>query len=196
MKIEIRWVYTSYDFPVILSGGLRPLPSRPMSMRSWLENSMAVRPVPAGFHTVTPYLIVAGASEALEFYAKAFGAKELMRIDAPGGRIGHAEIRIGDSTIMLADEFLEMGARGPTSLGGTAVSILLYVDKVDELFDRAVAAGAKAIQAVRDQFYGDRSGMLEDPFGHVWTVATHIEDVTPEEINRRFSASMKSAGSA
>ncbi len=157
---------------------------------------MAVRPVPAGFHTVTPYLIVAGASEALEFYAKAFGAKELMRIDAPGGRIGHAEIRIGDSTIMLADEFLEMGARGPTSLGGTAVSILLYVDKVDELFDRAVAAGAKAIQAVRDQFYGDRSGMLEDPFGHVWTVATHIEDVTPEEINRRFSASMKSAGSA
>jgi len=130
---------------------------------------MAVKPIPDGYHTVTPYLVVKGAASAIDFYKKAFGATELMRMAGPDGRVGHAEIRIGDSPIMLADEFPEMGFKGPQSLGGSAVGILLYVKDVDTLFNQAVAAGGKVSRPVKDQFYGDRSGTLTDPFGHVWT---------------------------
>ena len=136
-----------------------------------------VKPIPEGYHTVTPYLIVAGAAAALAFYKKAFGATESMRLTGPGGKIGHAEIRIGDSHVMLADEVPEIGARGPRSFGGSPVTIFLYVEDVDATVDRAVAAGGKLVRPVKDQFYGDRSGGVEDPFGHVWYVATHIEDV-------------------
>ncbi len=148
---------------------------------------MPVKPIPDGYHVVTPYLVIDGATQALQFYQKAFGAKELFRMDAPGGRIGHAEMKIGDSIIMLADEYPEMGFRGPKALGGTPVSLLLYVENVDAQFERAVAAGAKVQRPVKDQFYGDRSGTLEDPFGHVWTIASHKEDVPPDEMNRRMA---------
>jgi PhnB protein len=152
---------------------------------------MAVKPIPDGYHTVTPYLIISGAAKAIEFYKKAFGAEELFRMGAPDGRIGHAEIKIGDSPIMLADEFPEMGHKGPNSLGGTTVSILLYVKDVDTLAAQAVAAGATVMRPVQDQFYGDRSGTFTDPFGHVWTIATHKEDLSPEEIGRRAAEAMK-----
>jgi PhnB protein len=152
---------------------------------------MAVKAVPEGYHAVTPYLIVDGAARALEFYRQAFGAAERMRLAAPGGKIGHAEIAIGGSTIMLADEHPEMGYRGPRAIGGTPVSIHLYVENVDEMFPRAVAAGATVLQPVKDQFYGDRSGTLRDPFGHVWNIATHKEDLSPEEMHRRAEAAMK-----
>jgi PhnB protein len=152
---------------------------------------MAVKPVPNGYHTVTPYLIVRGAASAIEFYKKAFGATELMRFPGPDGKIGHAEIRIGDSPVMLADEFPEMGHRAPQSLGGSAVGILLYVPDVDALFTRAAAAGAKVLRPLQDQFYGDRSVTVEDPFGHNWTLATHKEDVSHEEMQRRMQAMMK-----
>jgi PhnB protein len=149
---------------------------------------MPVQPVPDGYHTVTPYLIVDGAARALEYYREAFGASELLRMPDPQGRIGHAEIRIGDSIIMLADEHHEMGYRGPRARGGTSVSILLYLADVDAVFARAISAGGKALRPVADQFYGDRMGTLEDPFGHVWTIGTHIEDVSPEEMKRRMAA--------
>lgn len=152
---------------------------------------MAVKPIPDGYHTVTPYLIVSNAAAAIEFYKRAFSAKELMRMLAPDGKVGHAEVQIGDSRIMLADEFPEMGFRGPQSLGGTAVSICLYVADVDAMFGLALSAGAKARRPVTDQFYGDRAGTLEDPFGHVWTISTHKEDVSPEEIEKRFEALSK-----
>ena len=149
---------------------------------------MTAKPIPDGYHTVTPYLIVHQAAEAIDFYKRAFGASELMRLVAPNGAVGHAEVKIGDSPIMLADESPDEGFRGPHSLGGSAVSILLYVEDVDTLFDRAIAAGAKALRPVTDQFYGDRAGTLEDPFGHVWTLATHKEDLSPTEINKRAEA--------
>lgn len=152
---------------------------------------MSVKPIPEGYHTVTPYLIVANAAEAIEFYKRGFGAVELMRLADPSGKVGHAEIKIGDSPLMLADEFPEMDARGPRTLGGSPITILLYVDDVDAMFAQAIAAGAKELRPVQDQFYGDRSGMLEDPFGHKWAVATHKEDLTPEEINARYEAAMK-----
>src|SRR6187402_1421400 len=154
---------------------------------------MAVKPIPEGYHSVTPYLIISGAAKAIDFYVKALGATEVMRLDH-GGKIGHAEIKLGDSHVMLADEFPEMGARSPQSLGGTPVGICLYVPNVDELFQRAVDAGAKVERPVQDQFYGDRSGTIVDPFGHKWTIATHKEDLTPEQINERmanWSASQK-----
>ncbi len=147
-----------------------------------------VKPIPAGYHSVTPYLIVRGAARALDFYKQAFGAIELFRMEAPDRRIGHAEIRIGDSHIMLADEHPEMGARSPETYGGSAVSLMLYVGDVDQVFAQAVEAGATVDRPVTDQFYGDRSGGLKDPFGHVWYVATHIEDVPPEEMDRRAKA--------
>lgn len=147
-----------------------------------------VKPIPEGYHTATPYLIVRDAARAIEFYKKAFGAIELLRFPSPDGKIMHAEIRIGDSPIMLADEVPEMGARGPESLGGSPVSILLYVEDVDALFSQAVAAGAKVQRPVKDQFYGDRSGGVTDPFGHVWYIATHKEDVSPEEMRKRAAA--------
>lgn len=143
------------------------------------------KPIPDGYHTATPYLIVNGAEKAIDFYKQAFGATELYRMARADGKVGHAEIRIGNSIIMLADEFPEMGHRSPQSLHGSAISMMLYVEDVDSLFKRAVAAGAKAKQPLKDQFYGDRSGTLEDPFGHVWTVATHVEDVPPEEMRKR-----------
>lgn len=151
---------------------------------------MSVSPVPAGYHTVTPYVIVAGAAQAIEFYKHAFGATELLRLDG-GGKIMHAEIKIGDSPIMLADEFPEMGARGPNAFGGSPVSLMIYVPDVDAFVAKAVAAGGTLRRPVQDQFYGDRSGMVADPFGHVWTIATHKEDIPPAEIERRFAAMMK-----
>ena len=149
---------------------------------------MAVKPIPDGYHSVTPYLIVSAAADAIDFYKKAFGAVELMRMPAPGGKVGHAEIKIGDSAIMLADEFPEMGYKSPTTLGGSPVSIMIYVADVDAVFSRAIAAGGREQRPVKDQFYGDRSGTLEDPFGHVWHIATHKEDVSAEEMERRAGA--------
>jgi PhnB protein len=154
---------------------------------------MAVKPIPDGYHTVTPYLVVQGASKALDFYKKAFGATELFRMPGPGGKVMHAEIKIGDSPVMLADEFPEMDARGPQALGGTPVGLMIYCEDVDAVFDRAVTAGAKVLRPVVDQFYGDRSGTLSDPFGHKWTIATHKEDVPMAEMQRRMAA-MKPPG--
>ena len=154
---------------------------------------MATKSIPDGYHSVTPYLIVKGAADAIDFYKRAFGATELMRMPGPDGKIGHAEIRIGDSAIMLADEHPEMGHRSPQSLGGAGVSLMIYVERVDEVFKRAVASGAKELQPVKDQFYGDRSGTLQDPFGHTWTVATHIEDIPPDEMRRRAEKFMQGA---
>ncbi len=145
-----------------------------------------VKPIPEGYHTATPYLIVKDAAGAIEFYKKAFGATELMRMADPQGKIGHAEIKIGDSPIMLADEVAEH--RGPESLGGSPVSILLYVEDVDSVFKQAVAAGAKVQRPLADQFYGDRTGGITDPFGHVWYISTHKEDVSPEEMKKRAAA--------
>jgi PhnB protein len=146
---------------------------------------MAVKPIPEGYHTLTPYLIVRGGAAALDFYAKAFGATELYRMADPSGRVGHAEMQVGDSRFMLADEFPDRGAVSPQGSEGHSVTFLLYVPDVDAAFARAVAAGGKAVRPVQDQFYGDRSGTLEDPFGHQWTLATHVEDVSPEEMERR-----------
>jgi len=146
------------------------------------------KPVPEGYHTVTPYLVLQGAAAALDFYKRAFSAEELVRMPGPGGRVMHAEIKIGDSMVMLADESPERGYRGPHALGGTPVSICLYVEDVDSLAAQAVAAGAKAIRPVEDQFYGDRSGTFSDPYGHQWTISTHVEDVSPEEMHRRMAA--------
>jgi len=146
---------------------------------------MPVKAIPDGYHSVTPYLIINGAAEALSFYKRALGAVEVFRLDAPGGQVGHAEISIGDSRIMLADACEESPARDPQALGGSSVGLHLYVENVDALFAQAIAAGAKAIKPVQDQFYGDRNGTLQDPFGHIWFLSTHKEDLTPEEINRR-----------
>ena len=153
----------------------------------------SVKAIPDGYHTVTPYLIVNGASRALDFYRRAFGAKEHVRMPGPDGKVMHAEIQIGDSKVMLADEFPQMGAKSPQSIGGTPVGICLYVAKVDAVYEQAVAAGAKVERPLQNQFYGDRSGTIIDPFGHKWTIATHIEDVTPEEMQKRM-ASMKPPG--
>jgi len=144
-----------------------------------------VKPIPEGYHSVTPYLCVKGAAAAIDFYKKAFGAKELLRMPAPGEKIGHAEIQIGDSHVMLADEFPEMGFLSPQSVGGSPVMMHLYVEDVDVTANKAVAAGAKVTRPVADQFYGDRGGQVEDPFGHKWYVSTHKEDVSPEEIEAR-----------
>lgn len=141
-----------------------------------------------GYHTATPYLISGDATRAIEFYKAAFGASELMRIGAPGGKIGHAEVQIGDSRIMLADEAPQCNALSPQTVGGTPVSLMLYVEDVDAVFARAVALGAKALMPVKDQFYGDRSGSLIDPFGHQWTIATHQEDLSAAEMQKRAAA--------
>ena len=147
-----------------------------------------VKPIPEGYHTVTPYLIIKGAAEAIEYYKKALGAKERMSMPQPDGRVGHAELQIGDSVVMLADEFPEMNVRSPKSIGGSAVTIHLYVDDVDAVAKKAVAAGAKELTPVKDQFYGDRAGKIEDPFGHIWYISTHKEDLSMEEIERRRKA--------
>jgi PhnB protein len=153
-----------------------------------------VKPIPAGYHSVTPYLVVNGAAQAIEFYKQAFGATELLRMEGPGGSIGHAEVKIGDSPVMLADEHPQMGFRSPRTLGGPGVSLMIYVENVDEVFPRAIAAGAKEVRPIQNQFYGDRSGTLEDPFGHIWNIATHVEDVSEEEVFRRSAELLKKEG--
>lgn len=144
-----------------------------------------VKPIPDGYHTITPYLAIKGASDAIAFYKKALGAEELFRMPGPDGKIMHAELQIGDSRLMLADEFPEMGCRSPQTIGGSPIFLHLYVDDVDQRVERAVQAGAKLVRPVQDQFYGDRSGGVEDPFGYTWYIATHVEDLTPEEIEKR-----------
>ena len=146
-----------------------------------------VQPIPTGYHNITPYLIVRNAAAAIDFYKKALNAVELMRFPGPGGKLMHAEMKIGDSPVMLADEMPEEGHVGPQTLGGAAVSLLLYVENVDARFAQAIAAGATVKRAVADQFYGDRTGTLADPFGHVWSLATHKEDVSMEEMQRRMA---------
>jgi len=149
------------------------------------------KPIPDGYHHVTPYLSIKGAAAAIDFYKKAFGAVEVMRMPQPDGRVGHAELKFGESYVMLADESPEMNVVGPKTLGNTSVGLLLYVDDVEKTIERAVALGAKILKPVQDQFYGDRNATLEDPFGHKWTVAVHLEDVTPEEMERRMAAMTK-----
>jgi PhnB protein len=150
----------------------------------------AVTPVPTGYHTVTPYFTIRGASRAIDFYKKAFGATEVYRMEGPQGRVMHAELKIGDSMIMLGDEVPGMGNKSPETLGGTTAGIMLYVDDVDKVFNQAVAAGAKSETPVADQFWGDRYGKLVDPFGHSWSVATHKEDVAPAEMEKRMKEAM------
>ncbi len=150
--------------------------------------SEQTNPIPEGYKGATPYLCVSGAESAIDFYKQAFGATETMRIADPSGKIGHAEIMIGDAPIMLADEFPDWGFRSPQSFGGSPVTIHLYTEDVDALVNQAVSAGAKVVRAVEDHFYGDRAGKLEDPFGHVWYIATHKEDVPAEEIQKRAAA--------
>ena len=143
-----------------------------------------VKPIPEGYHSLTPYLIVKGAANALEFYGKAFGAKELFRMPQPDGRVGHAEMRIGDSNFMLADEFPERDIRGPQ--GAPPVHMVIYTEDCDAMFKRALSLGARQVRPLENQFYGDRSGTLADPFGHQWTIGTHVEDVPPAEMERRM----------
>jgi PhnB protein len=145
----------------------------------------AVKPVPEGYPEISPYLIVDGAGAAIEFYGKVLGATERMRLPGPDGTIGHAELQLGDSLLMVADEAPQFGLRGPRAIGGTPVTISVYVEDVDGVVERAAQAGARVLRPVEDQFYGDRSGQFEDPFGHRWSVATHVEDISPEEMSRR-----------
>ena len=147
-----------------------------------------VQAIPTGYASVTPYLIVRDAARALDFYKKAFGAAELMRFPAPGGKIGHAEMKIGGGVVMLADESPEMGHKSPQTIGGTPITLMFYVADVDAQFAKALAAGGVVKQPLKDQFYGDRSGTITDPFGHIWTIATHTEDVSAEEMERRMAA--------
>ena len=156
---------------------------------------MSVKPIPEGYHTATPYLAVDDAAKALEYYKKAFGAKERGRMEAPDGKIGHAEIQIGDSLVMLSDPFPQASTRTPKELGGTTASVFLYVENVDAFVQRAVDAGATVSMEVADQFWGDRFGTITDPFGHSWSVATHIEDVPPEEMAERAKTAMAAMSS-
>ena len=149
--------------------------------------------IPKGYNAITPYLIIKGAAEAIEYYKKVFGATEVMRMPGPSGRIGHAELKIGDSNVMLADEFPEMDYRSPVTLGSSPVSMLLYVEDADSTVERAVANGAKILKPVQDQFYGDRMGSIKDPFGHLWSIATHTEDVSPEQMKERAKQATKPA---
>jgi PhnB protein len=157
---------------------------------------MATKPVPEGYHTVSAYLAVDDAGRAIEYYAQAFGAKELVRMDAPGGKIGHAELEIGDSRIMLSDPFPQASTRPPKGLGGTSASVFMYVEDVDAVVKQAVDAGATITMEVADQFWGDRFGTITDPFGHVWSIATHVEDVPPEEMAERAKAAMAAMSSS
>ena len=147
-----------------------------------------VKPIPDGYPQVMPYLCVDGAADAIEFYAQVLGAKERMRMPGPEGKIGHAELQVGDSIVMLADEHPDMGFIGPKSIGGTPVVVHAYVEDVDAAFARALAEGAKELRSPEDQFYGDRSGQFEDPFGHRWSIATHVEDVSADEMAKRAAA--------
>ena len=156
---------------------------------------MAVKPIPEGYQTITPYLAVDDATGAIEFYKRAFGAKERARMEAPGGKIGHAELEIGDSLIMLSDALPGSATKSPSELGGTSVSVVLYVDDVDAVVKRAIDAGGEVAMEVADQFWGDRFGSVRDPYGHVWGVATHVEDVPPEEMAERAKAAMAAMSS-
>ena len=149
-----------------------------------------VNPIPEGFPRVTPYLQVDGAADAIDFYINVLGATERVRMPAPEDKIGHAELQLGDSVIMLADEFPDMSAPSPKSIGGSPVTLVAYVEDVDDVFERALAAGATQLAPVENQFYGDRSGQFEDPFGHRWNVATHVEDVPPDEMAKRAAEAM------
>jgi PhnB protein len=151
---------------------------------------MSVKPIPEGYHSVTPYLAVKGAAKAIDFYKQAFGATELFRMQSPDGNIGHAEIKIGDCIIMIADEYPDMKWLSPTSIGGSGTLLMIYTDDCDAMFNRAVGAGGKETRPLADQFYGDRSGTIEDPFGHKWTIATHKEDLSPDEIDKRAKEAM------
>jgi len=153
----------------------------------------AVSPVPAGYEGITPYLICRNAEAAIDFYKRAFGASEIYRIGSPG-MIGHAELKIGNSIIMLADEFPDMGAVGPETIGGTPLSLMIYVKEVDKFTQKAIAEGLEVLRPVEDQFYGDRSGQFKDPFGHKWVFATHVEDLSPEDIQARAAAKFGAAG--
>lgn len=154
-----------------------------------------VSPIPQGYHSITPYLVIRGAAEAIEYYKKAFGATVVVRMDAPGGKIAHAELQIGDSRFMLADENPNMGPGyvSAASIGASPVSLYLYLPDVDRVIERAAAAGAKILRPAKDQFYGDRSGFIQDPFGHLWGIATHVEDVSPEEMKERMKKAMQAA---
>jgi PhnB protein len=156
---------------------------------------MAVKPIPEGYHTVTPYLAVDDAAEAIEYYKKAFGAKERVRMEAPGDKIGHAELEIGDSLVMLSDALPQFSTRPPKELGGTSVSVFMYVEDVDAVVKQAVDAGATVAMAIADQFWGDRFGSVRDPFGHLWSIATHVEDVPPQEMGERAKAAMAAMAS-
>lgn len=155
-----------------------------------------VKPIPEGYHSVTPYLHIRGAADAIGYYKKVFGATEIMRMPSPGGKVGHAEIRIGDSMVMLADENPQIGALSPQSVGGTSFGLAVYVANVDAVVQKAVESGAKLLSPVKNQFYGDRSGTITDPFGHRWYIATHVEDVTPEEMQKRMAAASAHAGAS
>jgi PhnB protein len=156
---------------------------------------MATKAVPEGYHTLSPYLTVDDAARAIDYYVSAFGAKELGRMEAPGGKIGHAELEVGDSRIMLSDSFPQASTRPPKELGGTSVSVFMYVEDVDAVVKQAVEAGATITMEVADQFWGDRYGAITDPFGHVWSIATHVEDVPPDEMAERAKAAMAAMGS-
>lgn len=157
---------------------------------------MAGSHIPQGYHSVTPYLIVNGAEEAIRFYHEAFGAEEVLRMPMPGGRIAHAEVRIGDSHVMLSDEWPDMGFLGPTSRGGATASLIVYLEDVDVAWEKAIAAGCTAERPPEDQFWGDRMGTLLDPFGHRWSLATHVEDVSDEEMQRRMAEAFGSGEAA
>jgi PhnB protein len=156
---------------------------------------IAVKPIPDGYDVAIPYLFVSDGASAMEFYKQAFGATELLRLNGPGGKIGHAEMKIGNCMVWLADEVPEMGFSSPLTLGGAGVNIFLYVEDVDALFKQALAAGAAVVRPVEDQFYGDRVGTLKDPFGHVWSFATHTQDLSREELLKRASEFVKKADS-
>ena len=156
---------------------------------------MATQPIPEGYHTVTPYLAVDDATEAIEYYTKAFGAKERVRMETPDGKVGHAELEIGDSLVMLSDPFPQASTKPPNELGGTSVSVFMYVEDVDAVVKQAVDAGAKVTMEVADQFWGDRFGSVKDPFGHLWSIATHVEDVPPEEMAERAKVAMAAMSS-
>lgn len=155
-----------------------------------------VKPIPEGYHTVTPYLFIKGAAHAIDYYTRVFGAKERMRMPGPTGQIMHAELQIGDSIVMLADENPQMGSKSPQTVGGAASSLHLYVSNVDEVAKKAVDAGAQLIRPVKDQFYGDRSGTIVDPFGHIWSIGTHVEDVSPAEMEKRMAKAMSQSVNA
>jgi PhnB protein len=166
-----------------------------VSSTTELEESMGTKPIPEGYHTLSPYLAVDDAAQAIEYYKKAFGAKERMRMEAPGGKIGHAELEIGDSMVMLSDPFPQATTRPPKELGGTSASVFMYVEDVDAFVKKAVDQGATITMEVADQFWGDRFGSIQDPFGHSWAIATHVEDVPPEEMAERAKEAMASMAS-